>query len=156
MKTRSEIRKMLVDTLEECLRFAYGWLSDNDESLSKITFVLHIFLLLLIFLLILVSHIIYPVLWFQCLVFFVTFVVWIQHIVLHMCVCTSLEIKLGGIDSPIAVDPLLSLFSIPISRESRIGVTILMTSMMTLFLGLGLTSRGVCYIRKYYGFSNLA
>ena len=156
MKTRTEIRKMLVDTLEECMRFAYGWLCENDASLSKITYALHIFLLSSIFLLIIMSQVIYPVFWFQCLVFLLTFAVWVQHIFLHMCVCTSLEIRLGGLDSPIAIDPLLSFFSIPISRETRIGVTILMTTIMTSFLGLGIVSRVVCYIRKYYGFSNIA
>jgi hypothetical protein len=156
MKTRKEIRNFLINQLETIVKFCYSWLSQNDEILSKITFILHILLIISIFMLIFISHTIYPVFWFQSLIFIIVFIVWFQHLFLHMCVCTSLEIKLGGRDSPIAVDPLLHFFGIPISRETRIGVTLFMTSMMAIFLGLELTARGVCYAREQYGFSNWA
>jgi len=150
---RKHIRTILVDSLESFVKFFYGWISDNNEALSKMTYALHIFILLFFFSLIFVCHVIYPVFWFQVIVFIISFVVWIQHIILHMCVCTSLEIKLGGKDSPIAVDPLLELFNIPINRETRIGVTILMTTLFTLFLGLELVARSIMFLREYYGFS---
>ena len=150
---RKQIRTFLVESLERFVKFFYGWISDNNDALSKMTYILHIFVLLFFFSLIFVSHIIYPVFWFQLLVFIISFVIWLQHVILHMCVCTSLEIKLGGIDSPIAIDVILELFGIPINREARIGVTILMTTLFTTFLGLELTARSIMFLREYYGFS---
>ena len=145
-----------MNQLETIVRFCYSWISENEEFLSKITFILHMLLIFSIFMLIFISHTIYPVFWFQALIFIIVFIVWAQQLFLHMFICTALEIKLGGKDSPIAVDPLLQFFTIPISKETRIGVTLFMTSTMVLFLGLELTARSVCYLREQYGFSNWA
>ena len=150
---RSTIRNKLVDILEVFLRTTYGWLSTNDEALGKITYNIHLFVLFTVFVLILVSHTIYPVLWFQVVVFILVFVIWIQHVVLHFCMCTSLEIRLIGKDAPIVIDHLLNFFEIPVSRDSRIGVTILITTLMAGFLGLEILGKLVLLLRQYYGAS---
>ena len=66
---RKQIRTFLVDSLETFVKFFYGWISDNNEALSKMTYTLHIFVLLFFFSLVFVSHVIYPVFWFQVIVF---------------------------------------------------------------------------------------
>lgn len=155
-ETRKELRTALVNALEAVVRAAYGWVTDNNEALGRLTYFWHLYILFFVFTLILVAHFAYPVLWFQIFVFLICAVVWIQHIVLHFCVCTSLELRLTGPDAPIAIDSVLSLFSIPITRETRIGVTLLMTTLMTFFLGLELLARGVLSLRVKYGLSTLA
>ena len=155
MNMRKQIRAQLVDLLESIILLAYGWVTDNKETLGKITYFWHIYLLFTMFALIIVSHIFYPVLWFQIFVFAIAIFIWIQHFILHMCVCTSLEIKYLGKDAPIAIDGLLNLFSIPTVRESRIGVTLLATSTVVFFLGLELIARGVLHLRSLYGFSTI-
>jgi len=150
---RREVVNFLVEKLESSIKFVYGWLQANDESLSKITYMLHVFSILLVFVLIIVSHVIYPVFWFQLLVFIITAIIWLQHIFLHTCICTFLEVKLGGIHTPIAVDPILQIFSIPVSKQTRMGVTLILSTAATLFLGLELVARSVLYARSEYGFS---
>ena len=143
-----ETRYYLVQQLEKILRGTYGWLSENDESLGKITYTLHIFSLLLILILVIVSHTIYPVIWFQCLVFMIVFTVWIQHILLHTCICSVLEIKLMGREAPLAIDVILDIFKIPVSKETRMGITVLLSTTAVFFLGLELMSRSIMYIRE--------
>jgi hypothetical protein len=143
-----ETRYYLVQQLEKLMRVAYGWLSENDESLGKITYMLHIFSLLLILILVIVSHTIYPVIWFQTLVFVIVLIVWIQHILLHSCICSVLEIKLMGRKAPLAIDIILEIFKIPVSKETRMGITVFLSTMAVFFLGLELLSRSVMYFRE--------
>jgi len=143
-----ETRYYLVQKLEKLLRGAYGWLSENDESLGKITYMLHIFSLLFILILVVVSHTIYPVIWFQFLVFIIVFIVWIQHILLHTCICSVLEIKLMGREAPLAIDVILDIFKIPVSKETRMGITVFLSTTAVFFLGLELVSRSIMYIRE--------
>jgi hypothetical protein len=143
-----ETKYYLVQQLEKLLRGAYGWLSENDESLGKITYMLHIFSLLFILILVIVSHTVYPVIWFQVLVFIVVFVVWIQHILLHTCICSVLEIKLMGREAPLAIDVILEIFKIPVSKETRMGITVCLSTTAVFFLGLELISRSIMYVRE--------
>ena len=153
---RRQIREKLVDALEAVVTFAYGWFTENKEALGRVTYFWHLYILFTVFMFILMSHLVYPVLWFQIIVFIACAIVWIQHICLHFCICTSLEIRLSGPNAPIAIDYVLDFFNIPVNRESRIGVTILITTLMTGFLGLELIARGILGLRRKYGFSTLA
>ena len=154
--TIKEIRKNLIDLLESVVLFCYGWLTDNKEALGNITYAWHIMLLFLMFTMIIISHVIYPALWFQIFVFIIAIIIWVQHCILHFCVCTSLEIRYLGKNANIAIDGVLNTFNIPTIRENRIGVTILMTSMVVFFLGLELIARGNLGVRRHYGLSTFA
>jgi hypothetical protein len=144
-----DAKKQLVDLLESVMRYFYGWLAENDEMLGRILYILHIFTFNTIIVLIILSHTIYPVIWFQIFVFLIIFLVWAQHIILRTCICTSLERKLIGETSPISIDIILDLFKIPISRESRMGVTLLMSSTVVFFLGGELVARGAMALREH-------
>lgn len=146
-------KQVIIDYLEIGLRLGYRWITDNDAVLGKILYTLHLLALLVIIIMVFVSHVIYPVIWLQILVFIVVLIIWLQHILLHSCVCSSLERKLMGGDDRLAIDNLLELLRIPITKQSRMGVTFLVSSLAVLFLGLELTARGVMYVRQYYGFS---
>ena len=155
-ETRHAVRTSLVNALESVVRATYGWITDDTKALGRITYFWHVYLLFFVMTLVLISHVVYPVLWFQIAIFCLCAAVWVQHMLLHFCVCTSLEIRLTGPDAPIAIDGLLSLFSIPISRETRIGCTLLVTTLMTGFLGLELIARGVLALRHFFGLSAFA
>lgn len=141
------VKKAIVNGLEVSLRWAYKWLSDNDDVLGKILSTLHILVLIVIFVLIVISHVIYPVIWLQLFVFGIVFLIWLQHVLLHACVCSSLERKLMGDDAPLAIDIILNILRIPISKETRMGLTVLLSSLTVGFLGLELIARGVMYLR---------
>lgn len=147
------VKEKIMDALEACLRWGYQWLSDNDHALGKILYTIHILSLIFICVMIILSHVIYPVIWLQILVFIIVFIVWLQHVLLHACVCSSLERKLMGSDARLAIDFILEVFRIPIMKETRMGITVLLSTIGVLFLGLELVARGVMYTRQYYGFS---
>lgn len=103
--------------------------------------------------LIVISHTIYPVFWFQFVIFLFVLAIWIQHLLLKTCVLTSLERKLMGPDNPTAIDVMLQSFGIPINKETRMGVTLLTSTMATMFLGLELVARTIMYGRQCIGLS---
>jgi len=51
------------------------------------------------------------------------------------------------------IDSLLSVFSIPIQKETRMGVTLMLSTVGVLFLGLELTARTIIYGRSVIGAS---
>ena len=147
------LKKEIVDGLEMITRGIYGWLAENDEALGNILYTVHLFSMTILMVVIFISHTIYPVIWFQIIVFITVFLVWIQHILLRTCVCTSLERRLMGPNSRVAIDFILDVFGIPISKRTRVGVTLLMSTITVLFLGLELFARGVLLLRQHYGLS---
>lgn len=118
----------------------YRWLTENDEILGKIVYVLHLAGFWTLITLIFLSHV-FPYFWFQFSVFVVVLLTWIQHVVLNTCVLTSLEIKFIGENVVCMTDSLLSMFNIPVTLESRMGVTVMLSTVMTCFLGLEVMSR---------------
>jgi len=147
------LKETLVFLLEKFMRYFYGWLAENDEMLGRIVYVLHIFVFNMVAVLIIVSHTIYPVFWFQVFVFLIVFVAWVQHVILRTCICTSLERKLIGKSAPISVDIILETLKIPASTESRMGVTLLISSLTVFFLGLELLSRISMNLREQFEWS---
>jgi hypothetical protein len=59
-----------------------------------------------------------------------------------------LEIKLMGREAPLAIDVILDIFKIPVSKETRMGITVLLSTTAVFFLGLELMSRSIMYIRE--------
>lgn len=79
--------------------------------------------------------------------------VWIQHVVLRTCVLTSIERKLLGPSGHNMIDSLLNVFGIPVQHESRMGVTLMLSTMGIAFLGLELAARSSMYCRGLLGAS---
>lgn len=149
------LRRTIVDALETGSRFIYAWIADNDDLLGTIILVVHTFLAITMLVLVVVAHTLYPMFWFQALLFCGMFLVWFQHLVLKTCVLTSLERRLSSRDIT-SMDGMMTLFGIPITRESRAGVTLLVSTIITGFLGLELSARSVMFLRQQYGLSTWA
>jgi hypothetical protein len=147
------IRARIVDCLEAAMRFLYRWLTTNDEILGKITYTIHLFGFYTLLVLVVMGHTVYPVFWFQTFAFFFVVLVWVQHIVLKTCVFTSLEHRLMGPDSFVMMDVLLELAGIPVQKETRMGVTVLISTAGVMFLGLELLARMSMYGRELMGMS---
>ena len=148
------LKETLVFFLEKFMRYFYGWLAENDEILGRIVYVLHIFVFNMVVVLIILSHTLYPVFWFQVFVFLIVFIVWIQHVILRTCICTSLERKLIGKSAPISIDIILETLNIPVSTESRMGVTLLTSTFAVFFLGLELLARMSMNLREQLEWSS--
>lgn len=147
------LHKTIVDNLESFFRFAYKWVTDKDEVLGEIVYTLHIFGFWTVMLLVFISHTIYPVFWFQAIIFSFICLVWLQHVVLRTCVLTSIERRLLGPSGHNMIDSLLNIFAIPVQNETRMGVTLMLSTVGVLFLGLELIARSVMYGRQMIGVS---
>jgi hypothetical protein len=147
------LRKAIVDNLENWFRFTYNWITDKDEILGEIVYVLHLFGFWTLVVLIVLSHTIYPLFWFQVLIFLFVCTVWIQHIILRTCILTSIERRLLGPECHTMIDSLLNMFNIPVQKETRMGVTLILSSTGVMFLGLELIARGSMCLRQVLGAS---
>jgi hypothetical protein len=97
-------REMIIEKLalflHNMIKFLYQWLSTDGEVLGYILGTIHVILSILILVCVFVSHTIYPVFWFQCFVFGWLFLIWIQHVVLKVCVVIVAEKELTQNHSP--------------------------------------------------------
>jgi hypothetical protein len=147
------VRGTIVETLEKWLRFAYKWVTDQDEVLGEIVYILHMFVFWTLIVLIIISHTLYPIFWFQVVIFCFTCLIWMQHLILNTCVLTSIELRLLGPHNHLMIDSLLTIFGIPIQKETRMGFTLMLSSACVMFMGLELTARTVMYCRSMLGAS---
>jgi hypothetical protein len=97
---REAIIKKLALFLNTVVSFLYQWLSTDGEVLGYILGTIHIILSIFILVCVFVSHTVYPVFWFQCVVFIWLFLIWIQHVVLKVCVVIVAEKGLTQKHSP--------------------------------------------------------
>jgi hypothetical protein len=97
---RKAIIEKMALFLNNTVSFLYQWLTTDGEILGYILGIIHITSSIFIFICIIVSHTIYPVFWLQCVIFICLFLIWIQHIVLKVCVVIVAEMNLTQNRSP--------------------------------------------------------
>jgi hypothetical protein len=147
------LRSTIVDKVEASFRFLYKWITDKDEILGEIIYMLHMFGFWTMMTLLILSHTVYPIFWFQFMIFLFVCIIWIQHVILQTCVLTSIERRLLGPNSHTMIDSLLTIFNIPVQKETRMGVTLMLSTVGVMFLGLELTARSSMYCRELLGAS---
>ena len=86
--------------LRKIVTFLYSWLSTDGEVLGYILGVCHFVISVTISVMVLVAHTLYPVLWFQILVFVLLLVIWIQHVFFKVCISIVAEQKLTNNEPP--------------------------------------------------------
>ena len=105
MKLHVEINKekiieFLQTNLKTLLYFLYSWFTTDGEILGYILGIWHIIICITILICILLSHTLYPMVWFQFGCFICLFCIWLQHIFLHVCVVFLTEIHLTKKNPP--------------------------------------------------------
>jgi hypothetical protein len=88
------------ENLRVFIRFIYSWLSTDGEVLGYILGVCHFVISVTICVMVVVAHTLYPVLWFQILVFVLLLVIWIQHVFFKVCISIVAEQKLTNNEPP--------------------------------------------------------
>jgi len=86
--------------LRKIVAFLYSWLSTDGEVLGYILGVCHFVISATICVMVVVAHTLYPVLWFQILVFVLLLVIWIQHVFFKVCISIVAEQKLTNNEPP--------------------------------------------------------
>jgi len=83
-------------SIRQTVTFLYKWLSEDAEVLGYIVAVIHVLVATTLGVSVLLAHTIYPVWQFQLGTFMCMFIVWVQHIVLKVCVFTIAETNLSS------------------------------------------------------------
>jgi hypothetical protein len=142
----------IIGNIESFFRFIYSWIATTDEVLGRIVYVVHILVATTIAVLVVVSHTIYPVFWFQFMIFCIVLAVWLQHIFLQNCFATMIENKLLQ-TSDEGIDIILKIFGIPLMKETRMGFTLITGTIIVGLLGLELVARSSMFLRTNVGAS---
>ena len=145
--TLKTVRKKIQDVLELALRYTLFWETD-DKRLGSILKVGHQYLVSTIVICYVLVHTLVPSYWFMVAVWLCVVITFLQHILLGGCVLTRLEHKLTGEKTTI-VDPILDLFQIPITPKSQMGITILFSTISSVFLSFELFTRTLLNIKDW-------
>jgi hypothetical protein len=86
--------------LRKIVTFLYSWLSTDGEVLGYILGVCHFVISVTISVMVVVAHTLYPVLWFQIMVFVLLLVIWIQQVFFKVCISIVAEQKLTNNEPP--------------------------------------------------------
>jgi hypothetical protein len=86
--------------LRKIVTFLYSWLTTDGEVLGYILGVCHFVISMTISVMVLVAHTVYPVLWFQILVFILLLLIWVQHVFFKVCISIVAEQKLTNKEPP--------------------------------------------------------
>lgn len=141
------IRNKIQNSIETGIRYLFFWETD-DKQIGSLLKVLHQYFISAIVICYILVHTFIPSYWFMVSVWLVVVTTWIQHMVLGGCVLTRLEQKLTGEKSTI-VDPILDLFQIPITSKSQMGITLLFSTISSIFLSFELFTRTLLNLQAW-------
>jgi hypothetical protein len=140
MKIEIEIDKeKIIDFLQTNLKklvcFLYGWFTTDGEILGYILGIWHIIVCISILICIMLSHTLYPFVWFQVGCFVCLFCIWLQHILLHVCVVFLAEVHLTKKNPPF-YDVIENITGIQLEEYKTYFLLIETTAVGCLFLEL--------------------
>jgi len=151
MKIQIEFDKdNLIEKLETQLRFlvsfAYRWLTREGEALGYILGSLHFMLFIFLVLLVIACHTVYTNFWFQLAVFVCIFLIWIQHILLKVCISVVAEKNFTNNTSPFhtLLEDVLRIHPTDFGNYFVVAETVALGC-----FGLELISRSSGYISRY-------
>ena len=76
------------------VKSVYGWISKDDDFFGHVLAVSHFIISATFYLLIVACHTVYPSIYFQAFVFICIVIIWLQHVVLRVCISTVAEKEL--------------------------------------------------------------
>jgi predicted nucleic acid-binding OB-fold protein len=91
IELKESIIQSTTHSIKQTITFLYKWLTTEGEALGYILGHIHFTLFLLLLLCIIIAHTIYPEFWFQTCIFLVLLAIWLQHVILKVCVSTVAE-----------------------------------------------------------------
>jgi hypothetical protein len=144
---RKNIRDSLKRVIESISRILFFWETDSVK-LGYLIRDVHAYAFHAIVISYILLHTFYQSYWGLVTLWSIITVVWLTQVLAGTCVITSLEKQLTGEDITI-MDPILRVFNIPITRENRMGFTILLSTLSVSFLSLELWSRSILNIQEW-------
>jgi hypothetical protein len=148
---KEKIISILEESLKRFIFFIYSWLTTDGEVLGYILGVGHFIVAITIFIILIISYTIYPAFWLQLVVVIGLFIIWIQHIVLRVCISIVAEQNLTNHTAPffIIVDGLTEY--IGIKFNTFVEHVVIAETIAIACLSLGLIGRMSIAIHDKYG-----
>jgi hypothetical protein len=144
-----KIRKQLELFLEKFIRYLFFWENDDRRVGIFLRSLHQIFIVSLVISYILV-HFLFPSYFLLCIIWILSTLIWIFHLITGACVCTRIEQRLTG-EKITIVDPLLELFHIPLTKENRSGITLLTSTIFFFCLSSELFCRTYINFKSFFG-----
>lgn len=135
-----------VENLKNTIRFLYKWLTNEGEALGYILGYIHFMLFMFLMVSIIISHTIYPNFWLQLAIVIIIFFIWLQHIILKVCVSVVAEKDFTNNTSPFH-DLFEHMFHI--STNDFTNYFIVAETVALCCFSLGLISRVSLYLHGY-------
>lgn len=142
-----QFRKQFQSFLEMVLRWIFFWETD-DKRLGRLIYLLHQSSVMFTVVCYMVIHTLYPSYIILAVLWIITCFVWLLHIFTGGCVLTRIEQKLTGEKNTI-IDPLLEIFHIPNTKETTMGITVLMSTVFMAALSFELFARTVINVKTW-------
>lgn len=139
-------RKQFQSVLEMVLRWIFFWETD-DKRLGRLIYFLHQTSVMFTVVCYMVIHTLYPSYILLGIIWAITCFVWLLHIFTGGCVLTRIEQKLTGEKNTI-IDPLLEIFHIPTTKETSMGITVLMSTVFMAALSFELLARTIINVKS--------
>ena len=132
----------------QLISFLYSWISTDGEVLGYILGVVHFVVSITIIAMVIVSHTLYPVFFFQVGVFLCLLLIWLQHIFLKVCISIVAEQKLTNQEPPFykIIRDVLGISPSEFTTYFVIAETIAVGC-----FGLEIISKISVYIYEFYG-----
>jgi hypothetical protein len=140
-------RKQFQSVLEMVLRWIFFWETD-DKRLGHLIYFLHQSSVMFTVVCYMVIHTLYPSYILLGIIWAITSIVWLLHIFTGGCVLTRIEQKLTGEKNTI-IDPLLEIFHIPNTKETSMGITVLMSTVFMAALSFELLARTIINVKAW-------
>lgn len=147
------VQNRLEKFLEYIFRKLFFWEHD-DKRLGTLIRLLHHTVMYGLGISLILVHTLLPSYWLFLGLYFVTFLIWLQHILCGGCVVNRIERKFIG-DNMGFVDQFLEAFHMPVTDETTRGVTIMGSTLVLFLLTLELTSRSILNMKYYLSYLRL-
>ena len=148
-----QFRKQFQSFLEMVLRWIFFWETD-DKRLGHLIYFLHQSSVMFTVVCYMVIHTLYPSYIILGILWIITCFVWLLHIFTGGCVLTRIEQKLTGEKNTI-IDPLLEIFHIPNTKETSMGITVLLSTVFMAALSFEFLARTIINVKSWSVPSNL-
>lgn len=142
-----QFRKQFQSFLEMVLRWIFFWETD-DKRLGRLIYLLHQSSVMFSIVCYMVIHTLYPSYIVLGILWIITCFVWLLHIFTGGCVLTRIEQKLTE-EKITIIDPILEIFHIPVTKETTMGVTVLMSTVFMSALSFELLARTIINVKSW-------
>ena len=124
------LRRVVEPIVENTLRTLFFW-TRTDQEFGDAVVILHKALFYVFIVAVIIINVVPVPHTFIIFMLTLSIAILIQHLMLGVCVLSTIEKRVLGAPYPL-MEPILALFKIPVSVESLKGVTVLILSMITL------------------------